>query len=269
MCDVITKKKSRVKMKYFLDFRKDLDSFWIYSLLLYYDMEETIYEDDYDAIFIENEYICREPTSKKEKLSRFFTISDFTPDHYAEIKKELEDSGAIQIEPTYRGWGKILHQRRNICFFSDESIGYRYSNQIIKSTPLEKCPTAKHLLELVNLSLGTNFNGVLVNIYVDGTKYISPHSDEEKALDPETNMVAGICYGPGVRTFRIRKISEDKNKKGEIILDLDHEPCTLIVMEGDFQKHYTHEIPPLLKTEMLDQRRNSERISLTFRHHTE
>jgi len=68
--------------------------------------------------------------------------------------------------------------------------------------------------------------------------------------------VAGICYGPAIRTFRIRNKETKK-----IILDHKHMPCSLLIMEGDFQKEFTHEIP-------IEKKIKEERISLTFRYHT-
>lgn len=111
------------------------------------------------------------------------------------------------------------------------------------------------MLTGVNKSLNVTFNGVLVNRCVNGEKYLSAHSDEEKALEKSgRRMVAGIAYGT-TRTFRIR----DKTTK-KIILDHPHQPCSLIVMEGLFQNEFKHEIP-------VQKRIKEERISLTFRHH--
>lgn len=86
-------------------------------------------------------------------------------------------------------------------------------------------------------------------------KYVG--GEDEVALDKRRKMVASIAYGPCVRTFRIR---EKKSK--EMILDIEYQPCSLLVMEGEFQKDFTYEIP-------VQKKRNGERISVTFRHHLE
>jgi len=62
-------------------------------------------------------------------------------------------------------------------------------------------------------------------------------------------------FRPGIRKFRIR----DKSTK-KIVLDYDHQPGTLLVMSGEFQKQFTHEIP-------IQKKIKDERISITFRHH--
>lgn len=185
--------------------------------------------------------------------SKFWIIENYTPDLYTSLI-QLN----LAYEPPITVMGRQCNQRRNIGFFSDESGGYNYSTQTMPSQPLTTAPVLQNLLLALNTSLGTNFNGILVNHYINGEKYLSAHSDDERTLDKTgRNMVAGLAYGPGIRTFRIR----DKSTK-KIVLDYQHLPCTLIVMEGNFQKDYTHEIPVQKKIK-------DDRISITFRHHTQ
>lgn len=89
----------------------------------------------------------------------------------------------LQCEPPIMIANRECRQRRNIGFFSDESIGYAYSGQIMGSLPLSAVPLFQELLPQVNQSLKSHFNGILVNYYVNGEKYISAHSDDEKSLD--------------------------------------------------------------------------------------
>ena len=97
--------------------------------------------------------------------------------------------------------------------------------------------------------------------YRDGTKYLSQHSDNESGLDKKTKMVAGLAYG-ATRIFRIT----DKKTK-EIVIDLPHEPCMLIVMAGEFQKEFLHGIP-VVPGRKAQKETIGDRISITFRHHT-
>ena len=185
--------------------------------------------------------------------SKFWVIQNYTPDIY-DYLKDLP----LEFEPAIMIMGRQCNQRRDIGFFSDESVGYKYSGQVMKSQPLAAAPILEKLLPMLNASLSTSFNGILVNKYSNGEKYLSAHSDDERGLDKNgRNMVVGLAYGPGIRTFRIR----DKQTK-EIVLDYQHNPGTLIVMEGSFQKDFTHEIP-------IQKKVKGERISITFRHHTE
>jgi alkylated DNA repair dioxygenase AlkB len=143
--------------------------------------------------------------------------------------------GSLLHHPPAMMMGKEVRMRRDIGFFSDESKGYRYTGQIMKAQPLTK--DMKTMMTKVNDLLKTSFNGVLVNRYRDGTDYIGPHSDAENGLDRKTKAVAGIAFG-AVRKFRIR----DKRTK-KIVLDYEWQPGSLVIMTGNFQKEYTHEIP--------------------------
>ena len=187
--------------------------------------------------------------------SKFWIIENYGPDLFPYLKNV-----PLFEEPPIMMMGKMCKQRRNVGFFSDESKGYKYSGQFMPSFPLVDAPILQQLLPKLNKSLGTTFNGVLVNSYINGEKYLSYHSDEERNLDKSgRKMVVGLAYG-AVRTFRIRK--KENGKAGEIVLDFQHRPRTLIVMEGDFQQEFTHEIP-------IQKKIKEERISITFRHHTE
>ncbi|CAH6419369.1 2OG-Fe(II) oxygenase superfamily protein [uncultured virus] len=183
--------------------------------------------------------------------STLWIAENFSPDIFSDLQ-----GIPIEKEPPIIVRGKECKQRRNVGFFSDESIGYKYSKQMMKSRPLIKAPILQKMLPIVNQCLGTNFNGILVNQYLNGEHYLSSHSDDERGLDKTRNMVAGISYGT-VRKFRIRN-----KQTGAIVLDYNHTPGTLLVMEGNFQKEFTHEIP-------IQKKVKDQRISITFRHHTE
>ena len=203
--------------------------------------------------------------------SRMWIVENFSHDIYSELKNI-----SLYHEPPIIVMGRQCYQRRDVGFFSDESEGYKYSGQIMPSSPLSYVPVLKNLLIMVNKFLLSSFNGILINKYINGEKYISAHSDNENGLYkggpkkatlfkveeaqpllPLGGVVASIAYGPGIRLFRIR----NKHTK-EIVLDYKHKPCTLIVMDGEFQKEFTHEIP-------IQKKIKDERISLTFRHHIE
>ena len=70
------------------------------------------------------------------------------------VEPQLEERPEIII------YGKICKQHRNVGFFSDESIGYKYSKKLMKSKPLSK--DVVDLLVTINKMLGTQFNGILV-----------------------------------------------------------------------------------------------------------
>lgn len=173
--------------------------------------------------------------------------------NYIDLVKECIDEidKMLHVRPKIIVFGKECHQNRNVGFFSDNSIGYKYSNQLSKSIPLTN--NLKLLLNNINTQLNSDFNGILVNKYIDGNDSIGAHSDDEKNLG---NVgVCAISYGVE-RIFRIRN---KKTKK--IIKDINTNDNEIILMEGNFQKEFTHEIPVQKKVKGV-------RYSFTFRKHT-
>jgi alkylated DNA repair dioxygenase AlkB len=167
----------------------------------------------------------------------------------------VEDiSEKLQVRPEIVVYGRVCHQNRDVGFFSDESIGYSYSKQIMHSQPLTE--NLKNLLEDINTRFDCDFNGILVNRYNDGKQTIGKHSDDEGGLS-KNGGVACISYG-ATRKFRIRNkypnIPETK-------LDLPLHHGTLLFMGGKFQREFTHEIPSEAKVKQ-------PRISFTFRKHS-
>jgi alkylated DNA repair dioxygenase AlkB len=106
-----------------------------------------------------------------------------------------------------------------------------------------------NIMNRVKSLLNFDFDRLLINRYENGTDYIGSHSDKEVYPgDP----VVSICYG-ATRTFRIR----DKITKN-IVLDVPHQHGTLLVMAGNFQHEFKHEIP-------VQKRVYGTRISVTLR----
>ena len=173
-------------------------------------------------------------------------ISDnFLKECVLEIKDKLLVNLPIKV------FNKPGIQHRAIRFLSDTSIGYEYSNKLVRSIPLT--PKLKILLEMVNKKFNSEFNGILVNKYKDGEDYIGAHSDNETNLD---NVgVLAISYG-AIRKFRIR----DK-KTRKIVKDIPTIPNQIIQMSSNFQKEFLHEIP-------IEKKVKEERYSFTFRKHT-
>lgn len=183
--------------------------------------------------------------------SSLWVIRNFTsPDIYDAVRQVDTDH-----EPKIRVFGREATQHRDVAFYSDTSTGYKYSGAITAAKSLDSAPILRELMAKVNETCGTRFNGVLVNRYVDGTKYLSAHSDSGIGLDPRNNTVAGLAYG-AERVFRIVSKSDGH------VTDIVHTPGMLIVMDGAFQEEFKHEIPKAPRKVTV-----GERISLTFRHH--
>lgn len=165
-------------------------------------------------------------------------------DCVAEIKDQLE------IKPPIIVFNRECRQARDVGFFSDESEGYHYSRQLMFSKPLTN--NMKKLIEYVNNTYKSDFNGILVNRYNHGLQYIGAHSDDERTLDK--NGVIALSWG-ATRKFRIR----DKSTK-KIHSDVPLSHLSIVHMGGEFQKEFTHEIP-------IEKKVKEPRISFTFRKH--
>ena len=159
---------------------------------------------------------------------------------------------SLEKRPPITVFGKKTHQPRNVGFFSDEVKSYKYSNRAHASIPMTS--NLREMLSTVNSIYESDYNGILVNEYLDGKDKIGAHSDSEIELIKEIGVVA-LSWGAS-RKFRIR------SKKGKGILkDVVTKSGELMQMGGEFQKEFTHEIPEELTVK-------EKRISFTFRKHT-
>lgn len=98
------------------------------------------------------------------------------------------------------------------------------------------------------------FNGVLINFY-ENKHYIGQHRDNTDNLVNRSPIVS-ISLGEK-RLFRIRK-SENKTR----VLDIEMRERDYIIMCGDMQKDYTHEIVKITGKKLLN---TGNRINVTFR----
>lgn len=168
------------------------------------------------------------------------------------IEKIIEEiQGKLEVKPEIIVYGKVCNQNRNIAFYSNDSIGYHYSNRLLRSKPLTN--NLLILLNHINEKFNSDFNGILINQYMNGCDYISAHSDDETNLG-KIGVVA-LSYG-AQRTFRVR----NKNTK-KIVANVHTKDDEILIMDGDFQKEFTHEIP-------IQKKIKNMRYSFTFRKHT-
>ena len=188
-----------------------------------------------------------EPVKTEKSVLRVFSNSPV--DLLQQVADEVDS--LLLFHPAIVVYGKVCHQQRSIGFFSDESVGYKYSGQMAASQPLT--PALSSLLMYVNDRFGAAYNGVLINKYLSGEEYIGKHSDDERALDPNTGVI--VCSLGSVRKFRIRE-----KESGKLMTDVPTENDKIIQMAGDFQKEFTHEIP-------VEKKVNGVRFSFTFRKH--
>jgi len=152
---------------------------------------------------------------------------------------------------------KFIRSQKPTAFFTTEEI----MNKSVYSRPPGVsgtcCSTQKMSIELLDILETVKrisneyFNGILINVYPNGTVNINAHSDSEG----RKSSIATLSFG-AQREFVVREIN------GTFKHTIHTQHNQLIIMHGSkFQANYTHEITK-------DPSCKKQRISLTFRNHT-
>ena len=146
-------------------------------------------------------------------------------------------------------FGKVYAQPRLTSLHSDSLSSYTYSGLTLQPNPMTK--TLFELLNLIQTVCQHDFNCVLLNLYRNGSDSNGWHADNEKELG-KYPKIASFSFGADrFFHFKHRKIKEQRYK-----MELHH--GSLLLMEGEMQKYWLHQIP---KTK----RQLEPRINLTFR----
>jgi alkylated DNA repair dioxygenase AlkB len=146
-------------------------------------------------------------------------------------------------------YGRHITTKRKVAWFGDDGFNYNYSNQTRAALPWTEL-----LLELkakVGEHCQYEYNSVLLNLYHNGSEGMGWHSDDEKELGDAPN-VASLSFG-AVRRFDMR------HKVSSKTISQSLEPGGLIVMSGQSQACWRHQVPKQLRV-------MEPRINLTFRH---
>lgn len=144
-------------------------------------------------------------------------------------------------------FGQWINMPRLTAWMGDPEAVYQYSGLI--NTPLPWNAQVLRLKNLLESTLDTTFNSVLLNYYRDGNDSMGWHSDNEPELGT-LPTIASISLG-AVRKIRFRPTGGGKS----LGLDLPH--GSLLVMRGLTQSNWQHALP---KTKL-----SEGRINLTFR----
>lgn len=145
-------------------------------------------------------------------------------------------------------FGKHITTKRKVAWVGDGDFNYRYSK--IDHQMLPWSPLLLEIKNLVEAKTGSTYNSVLLNLYHDGSEGMAWHHDDEKGLGKNSN-IASLSLG-AVRRFDLRH----KKTKQTVSIDLEH--GSLLVMRGQTQQNWLHQIPKQLKIK-------TARINLTFR----
>jgi len=175
--------------------------------------------------------------------------SEFMEATYAsEVFKKLNKETVWQ-QDDIKIFGKTYKQPRLTALYGDEGKSYSYSN--ITMYPKPMTPLLKEIKSKIERVAQTTFNTVLLNLYRDGNDSNGWHSDNEKALG-KNPVIASVSLG-AKRSFKLKhRGGKELNHK----IFLDH--GSLLLMEGETQHHWLHELPKSKKI-------TEPRINLTFR----
>jgi alkylated DNA repair dioxygenase AlkB len=146
---------------------------------------------------------------------------------------------------------------RNEAYYGDPEAHYTYSRREYKPQAwLPELLELKSRIERVvpatsyeKLGLpSASFNAVLCNLYRNGNDSVGLHADAEPEMGP---VIASVSLG-AERLFRL------KNKKGDVVFSEKLPHGSLLIMAGQTQKNFKHEVPK-------EPHITAPRINLTFR----
>ncbi len=152
-------------------------------------------------------------------------------------------------QDTIKVFGKEYPQPRLTALYGSNDRTYSYSNITMKPLPF-----TNKLLEIkqkIEIRTDVTFTTCLLNLYRDGRDSNGWHADDEKELGVNP-VIASLTLGQE-RFFHL-KHRKNKTLKQKILL----EHGSLLVMSGETQSHWLHQIPKTTRP-------IGERINLTFR----
>jgi alkylated DNA repair dioxygenase AlkB len=147
---------------------------------------------------------------------------------------------------------------RDEAYYGDPGTQYTYSHRQYTPLPwIQELLSLKTKVEQVtpvtayeNLGLAkSGYNAVLCNLYRNGSDSVGLHADAEPEMGP---VIASVSLG-AERLFRLNQ------KSGRVVWSEELPHGSLLIMAGDTQKNFRHEVPkePAIA---------GPRINLTFRH---
>ena len=145
-------------------------------------------------------------------------------------------------------YGRWVKVPRLMCWYGDKEAIYQYSGN--KHQPLPWIEPLRVIKQKIELDYSCSFNSVLANFYRNGSDSMGCHADDEKELGCNP-IIASLSLGES----RLLKFRHYKTKQ---VFDIILEHGDLLLMAGEIQHHWRHELP---KTK----RNKGKRINLTFR----
>ena len=190
---------------------------------------------------------------KKEAITGYKNLEiDIYQDISLEQKKDLWFKSCLHDLNWETGFIKIFGKTHQIprlqSWYAEDGIEYTYSGKKLQRHNWNR--TLTDIKEEIENITFFKFNSVLANLYRDGNDSMGLHSDDEKELGINP-VIASLSLGE-TRDIHF------KHKNIKLRLDIPQTSGQLIVMYGQTQKYWKHEIKKTKKIK-------KPRINLTFR----
>ncbi len=177
-----------------------------------------------------------------------YLISEFYPkDQADQLFARLMQTLAWREETIFL-YGRWLKVPRLMCWYGDKQADYKYSG--LNNQPISWTKELLAIKKDIEAFYPCTFNSVMANLYRNGKDSMGCHADDEKELGINP-VIASLSLGEQ-RFLRFRH----KQSKEKLDVQLKH--GELLIMAGEIQHHWRHEVPKTKKTK-------TERINLTFR----
>lgn len=146
-------------------------------------------------------------------------------------------------------FGREVESPRLSSWIGDPDASYTYSRTRFAPRPW---PTVLHPLRArLQETFGVDFNGVLANLYRDGSDGMGWHADDEPQIDASV-PIASLSLG-AARRFVLRRRDDHAQRQA---IELGH--GSLLLMAAGMQQHWQHALPKTARA-------IGPRINLTFR----
>jgi len=183
------------------------------------------------------------PGAELSVYRHFFSIAE-SSNYLDRLHKEIEWKQEEIIV-----FGRKTPIPRLSAWYGDLGASYTYSGIVM--SPIPWTPLLLQIRNRLIEATQSNFNSLLANLYRDGQDSVGWHADDEIELG-DSPTIASLSFGES-RKFKMKQ----KQKKGEKF-SLDLNDGDLLIMKGDTQKNWLHEVPSSAK-------KMGPRINLTFR----
>ncbi|WP_031434688.1 alpha-ketoglutarate-dependent dioxygenase AlkB family protein [Methylomarinum vadi] len=145
-------------------------------------------------------------------------------------------------------YGRQVGVPRLMCWYGDPGMHYHYSGTDHSPTPWTG--TLLRIKADVEKACAVEFNSVMANLYRNERDSMGCHADDEKELGINP-LIASLSFGE-------RRLMRFRHKKQRQKLELELGHGDLLLMAGELQHHWRHELPKTRQPK-------KARINLTFR----